>query len=251
MTSSLTRPSSASNESPEPAPGPLRRLAALYRSSVGRKYVMALSGLAIIGFVIAHLVGTLKIFLGPEETDEYGEALRGLGGDLIPHGHLLWILRLGLTAAFAVHMHAAFSLERRNRIARGPRRMSHSDQLAATFASRTMLWSGIIVALFIAFHVADLTWGATSSDFVHGAVYDNQIRSFSNPLISLVYLAGVAALSTHLFHGLWSLFQTLAITSPWLPQRVRRRIAATTAAAIGAGYASIPLAVLTGALDAR
>jgi len=246
MTSSLTRSSPPADEAPAPAPGPIRRLANLYGSSVGRKYVMALSGLAIVGFVIAHLVGTLKIFLGPEETDEYGEALRGLGGDVIPHGHLLWILRLGLAAAFAVHLHAAFSLERRNRSARGARRMSHSDHLAATFASRTMLWSGIIVALFIVFHVADLTWGATSSDFVHGAVYDNQIRSFSNPLISLVYLAGVAALTAHLFHGLWSLFQTLAITSPWFPQRVRRRLAVVVATTIGAGYASIPLAVLAG-----
>ena len=247
MTSSLTRPEPSADED-RSTPGPVARLAGLYRSSVGRKYVMALSGLAIVGFVVAHLVGTLKVFLGPEETDKYGEALRGLGGDLVPHGHLLWILRIGLASAFAVHMHAAFSLERRNRIARGNRRMSHSDHVAATFASRTMLWSGIIVALFIVFHVADLTWGVTSSDFVHGDVYDNQVRSFSNPLISLVYLAGVAALATHLFHGLWSLFQTLAITSPWLSQPVRRRFAAATATTIGLGYASIPLAVLAGVL---
>ncbi len=248
MTTSLTRPDPHNAEHEPGGSGPITRVFELYRSSVGRKFVMALSGLAIVGFVIAHLIGTLKIFLGPEETDKYGIALRQLGGDIIPPGHLLWILRVGLAGAFAVHIHAAFSLERRNRAARGAVRMSHSDHVAANFASRTMLWSGVIVALFIAFHVADLTWGATTPEFAHGEVYDNQIRSFSNPLISSVYLAGVSALSVHLYHGLWSASQTMGVTSPWFSQRIRRRIAAATAITIGLGYASIPIAVLAGLL---
>lgn len=210
---------------------------------------MALSGLAIVGFVIVHLVGTLKIFLGPEETNAYGEALRDLGGHLIPRTHLLWVFRIGLIAAFTVHIHAAFSLDRRNRRARSSTRMNRPDYLAATFASRTMLWSGVIVGLFVGFHIADLTWGATNPDFVRGDAYNNQIDSFRNPAITGIYLAGVAALTVHLFHGLWSVFQTLAITSPWLPSRTRRRIAATLATVIGLGYASIPVAVLTGVLD--
>lgn len=111
-----------------------------------------------------------------------------------------------------------------------------------------MLWSGIIVGLFVVFHIADLTWGATNPDFVRGEVYTNQIDSFQNPVITAIYLTGVGALTVHLFHGLWSLFQTLAITSPWLPPRTQRRIACGTSALIGAGYASIPLAVSTGIL---
>lgn len=210
---------------------------------------MALSGIAIVGFVIVHLLGTLKIFLGPGATNEYGEALRNLGEHIIPRTHLLWILRIGLIAAFAIHLHAAFSLDRRNRRANGTARPSRRDRVAATYASRTMLWSGIIVALFIVFHLADLTWGTTNPDFERGNAYNNQIASFRNPVITAVYLLGVAALTGHLFHGLWSLTQSLGVTNPLLSERGRRRVAATIAIAIGVGYASIPLAVLTRVLD--
>ncbi len=227
---------------------PWSRLASMYASSVGRKYVMALSGIAIFGFVIAHLIGTLKIFLGPDATNEYGEALRDLGEHLVPRTHLLWTFRIGLIAAFAVHLHAAFSLHRRNRRASGTTGASRKDHIAATYASRTMLWSGIIVGLFIVFHLADLTWGTINPDFERGNAYDNQIASFQNPLISGVYLLGVAALTSHLFHGLWSLTQTLGTRSSVLDERTKRRAAATIAMAIGLGYASIPIAVITGLL---
>lgn len=221
----------------------------LYSSSVGRKYVMALSGLAIVGFVFVHLVGTLKIFLGAQATNDYGEALRDLGGHLIPRTHLLWVFRIGLILAFATHLHAAFSLHRRNRQAVGSAPTNRQDFLAATYASRTMLWSGIIVGLFIVFHLADLTWGIINPDFVRGDAYNNQLASFENPALSAVYLAGIAALSIHLFHGLWSMFQSLGVATILLPLSTRRRLAITVSAAIGLGYASIPLAVLTGILD--
>lgn len=226
-----------------------RRIASLYSSSVGRKYVMALSGLAIVGFVVVHLIGTLKIFLGPDATNEYGEALRDLAEHLIPRTHLLWIFRFGLIAAFAVHIQAAFSLDRRNRRARGPSRSSRQQHVAATYASRTMLWSGIIVGLFIVFHLADLTWGTTNTNFERGDAYNNQISSFKNPLNTGVYLLGVAALSSHLFHGFWSLTQSLGTAVTQISETARRRAAAALAIAIGVGYASMPLAVLTGILD--
>ncbi len=228
---------------------PWGRLASLYASSVGRKYVMALSGLAIVGFVLVHLLGTLKIFLGPIATNEYGEALRNLGEDLVPRTHLLWILRIGLTGAPTVHMHAAFSLHRRNRRANGARRPTQRDYLAATFASRTMLWSGIIVALFVVFHVADLTWGTVNPNFQRGDAYNNQINSFRNPAIAGVYLIGVAALASHLYHGLWSLLQSVGAGAGLIDGRGKRRLAAALSVTIGVGYASIPVAVLTGVLD--
>jgi succinate dehydrogenase / fumarate reductase cytochrome b subunit len=226
-----------------------RRLASLYKSSVGRKYVMALSGIAIVGFVVVHLVGTMKIFLGPESTNLYGEALRDLGGHLVPRTHLLWIFRIGLIAAFAVHLHAAFSLDRRNRAARGPVSNASQSLIAATYASRTMLWSGIIVGLFIVFHLADLTWGTVNPDFERGNAYNNQIASFQNPAITSMYLLGIAALTTHLFHGFWSLFQSLGISTTLMTETGKRRLAAASAAAIGIGYASMPLAVVFGLLD--
>lgn len=156
------------------------RLTSFYASSIGRKYVMALSGVAIVGFVVVHLIGTLKIFLGAEATNHYGEALRDLGGDLVPRTHLLWLFRIGLILAFAVHLHAAFSLHRRNRRASGANLTTKQDFLAANYASRTMLWSGIIVGLFIIFHLADLTWGYLNPGFVRGDAYNNQITSFQN-----------------------------------------------------------------------
>ena len=229
---------------------PWRRVASLYASSVGRKYVMALSGLAIFGFVIVHLIGTMKVFLGPEATDSYGEALRDLGGHLVPRTHLLWVFRVGLIAAFGVHLHAAFSLDRRNRRARGLERPLHQHHVAVSYASRTMLWSGIIVGLFVVFHLADLTWGTINPDFQRGDAYNNQIASFGNPLISAVYLLGVGALAVHLFHGLWSLAQSVGAGSRLLDQEGKRRAAAAVAVTIGTGYASIPLAVLLGILSA-
>lgn len=210
---------------------------------------MALSGLAIVGFVVVHLIGTLKIFLGPEATNEYGEALRNLGGHLLPRTHLLWSFRIGLIAAFAVHLHAAFSLDRRNRKANGPTRLSRQDYVAATYASRTMLWSGIIVGLFIVFHLADLTWGTINPDFERGDAYNNQIASFQNPLMVGVYLLGIAAMTSHLFHGLWSLLQSIGATTTVLDQQGKRRTAAAISIVIGVGYASIPLAILLGILD--
>jgi succinate dehydrogenase / fumarate reductase cytochrome b subunit len=210
---------------------------------------MALSGIAIVGFVLVHLVGTLKIFLGPEETNAYGEALRELGGHLVPRTHLLWLLRLGLLGAFGVHIHAAYSLDRRNRRARGKQRYDKRSYAAATYASRTVLWSGIIVGLFIIFHIADLTWGATNPDFVHGDAYNNQIDSFSNPVVVLIYLVALVALVLHLHHGLSSLFQSVGSRSAWITETVRRRLAAFTSLAIGLGYASIPLAVQVGYLN--
>ncbi|MEM7093641.1 MAG: succinate dehydrogenase cytochrome b subunit [Actinomycetota bacterium] len=224
------------------------RFLSLYRSSVGRKFVMAISGVAIVGFLVAHLIGTLKIFLGPESTNLYGEALRDLGGDLVPQTHLLWLFRFGLAAAFAVHLHAAFSLERRNRSARPARVVEPRRYTAASYASRTMLWSGIIVGLFVIFHLADLTWGVVHDDFVAGDPYNNQIASFRTPWISAIYLLGVAAMTVHLHHGLWSLVRSLGARVR-LPERTTRKIAAWAAIAIGLGYASIPIAVMLGLLD--
>jgi succinate dehydrogenase / fumarate reductase cytochrome b subunit len=208
---------------------------------------MALSGIAIVGFVIAHLYGTLKIFLGAEETDEYGEALRELGGDLFPHSYLLWILRIGLIVAFVVHIHAAVSLDLRNRRARGD--STETDLIAATYASRTMLWSGIIVGVFIVFHLADLSWGRTGYDYERGSVYANQIETFNRPGITAIYLAGVAAMTVHLQHGLWSLFQSLGVSANAVSHRHRRILASALAVALGVGYAAIPVAVLAGIID--
>lgn len=217
-----------------------------YRSALGKKYVMALTGIAWMGYVFAHMVGNLKMYLGPESLDAYSEWLReSLLYPILPHHVTLWILRLGLIAALALHVHAAWSLTQMNRKARPVKYQTARDYIAADFAARTMRWTGIIVLLFIGYHLADLTWGWLNPGFVRGDVYRNVVASLSNPLVALFYLAANAALGVHLYHGAWSLFQSLGINSPrfnpW-----RRLFAIAFAAITVLGNLSFPIAVQLG-----
>ncbi|MDH3706118.1 MAG: succinate dehydrogenase cytochrome b subunit, partial [Acidimicrobiia bacterium] len=169
---------------PKPMPWPLN----LYQTAVGRKWVMALTGLGLLGFVLVHMIGNLHIYEGPNEMHEYAEALRDLGGSLIPRTVLLWLMRLGLIAMFVLHIHSAYSLKERSRKASdkagfvsGQKKYpGGQDFIAASYASRTMRWTGPIVLLFILFHLADLTWGWWSDDWVRGDPYHNVVNSLSN-----------------------------------------------------------------------
>src|SRR6187431_1703277 len=120
----------------------------LYSTALGKKYVMALTGIGIIGFVVAHMIGNLKMYLGPEDFDHYAEFLRKLLVPIVPRTLFLWILRIGLITMFAFHIHAAYGLTVLNRKARSVKYQSHRDYVVASFASRTMRWTGIIIALF-------------------------------------------------------------------------------------------------------
>jgi len=151
----------------------------LYSTAVGKKYAMALSGIALMGFVLVHMIGNLKVYLGAEEINHYGEFLRELLVPLAPRTVVLWVMRLGLIGAVALHVHAAYSLTQLNRHARSVKYQSARDYQVANFASRTMRWTGIIVLLFLFFHLADLTWGWFNPDFVRGDVYYNLDASLS------------------------------------------------------------------------
>src|SRR3712207_4703869 len=143
----------------------------LYRSDVGKKYVMAITGLILMGYVLIHMVGNLKIYLGAESLNAYSEWLREVGEPALPREVLLWIARIVLLAAVALHIDAAYRLTRSNRRARPQRYQSERDFAAADFASRTMRWTGIIVALFVLFHLLDLTWGTANPDHIAGDPY--------------------------------------------------------------------------------
>jgi len=220
----------------------------LYRSALGKKYVMALTGIALMGFVLAHMIGNLKMFLGPAEFNEYGEFLRELLVPILPHHVALWLMRIGLIGAFALHIHAAYALTRVNRAARETKYQSRRDYLAANYASRTMRWSGVIVGLFIIWHLFDLSWTGTGATWVRGAVYENVDASLSRVWVSAIYVVANVALGFHLFHGAWSLFQTMGWNSPrfnvW-----RRGFAAGFAAIVVLGNVSFPLAVTAGVID--
>ena len=154
----------------------------LYSTAVGKKYVMAITGVGLIGFVIAHAIGNLKMYLGPEEFNHYGEFLRELLVPLLPRTVALWLMRFGLIGMIAVHVHAAYGLTRMNHSARAVKYQGPRDYQVANFASRTMRWTGIIVAIFLFWHLADLTWGwvtavGTDGEFVRGEVYQNVVLS--------------------------------------------------------------------------
>jgi succinate dehydrogenase / fumarate reductase, cytochrome b subunit len=219
--------------------------AGIYATAVGKKYAMALSGIVLMAFVLAHMVGNLKLYFGAGALDAYSEWLRNVGEPALPRQTVLYAERAVLLVALVVHVHAAYVLTRINHRARPEAYRSKRDYAAADFASRTMRWTGVIVLLFVAFHLLDLTWGTANPDFIPGDPYHNVIESFQRWPVALIYVAANVALALHLYHGAWSLFQSLGWSHPrwnvW-----RRRFAVAFAAVIAAGNISIPLAVLTG-----
>ena len=190
-----------------------------YRSAVVKKWIMAITGVMLMGFVFGHMIGNVKMYLGKNdagvyEIDHYGEFLRELLVPLVPHGVTLWILRLGLLAAAGLHIHSAYSLTVINRKARPVKYQSKRDYVAANFASRTMRYTGVIFTLFLLWHLADFTWGWVNDGFEQGAVYRNVGASLSYFPVALIYIVGNIALGIHLYHGAWSLFQSLGLYNP-------------------------------------
>jgi succinate dehydrogenase / fumarate reductase, cytochrome b subunit len=214
----------------------------LYQSAVGKKWAMAVTGVMLLGFVLIHMIGNLKVYLGPEDINHYGEWLREIAVPALPRTVFLWLLRGGLIAAFAIHIHAAWSLTRMNHRARPTKYASDRDYVAANFASRTMRWTGIIVILFVVFHLADLTWGSANPDFVRGEVYHNMVESFSRVPVAAAYIVANLALAVHIFHGAWSLFASLGVSNPRLV-RFRRSFAVAFAGIILLGNISFPVMV--------
>ena len=219
-----------------------------YRSAIGKKYVMAITGIILMGFVFAHMVGNLKMYLGAEEMNHYGEFLRTILYPILPHQVFLWILRLMLIGAVILHVHASWALTRMNRRSRPVKYQSKREYVAADFAARSMRWTGILVGLFIIFHLLDLTWGYTNPNFQTGKPYENTIESFERVPVAFFYIVANIALGIHLYHGAWSLFQSLG----WNRRRFnewRRYFAFAFAAIVVAGNVSFPIAVMFNVLS--
>jgi succinate dehydrogenase / fumarate reductase cytochrome b subunit len=249
-TASGERAGSATRRIVRPAPvrAPRPRTswpADLYRSSIGKKYAMALSGIVLMAYVLVHMLGNLKLYLGPESLNAYGEWLRVVGEPALPATTLLWITRVVLLVALAVHLHAAYSLTMVNRRARPKGYESKRHYMAADYASRTMRWSGVIILLFVVFHLLDLTWGAANPGYVEGDVYRNVVASFQRWPVALAYVAANLALGVHLYHGAWSLFQSMGWNDR-RANRLRRNFAVAFTAAVVLGNVSFPVAVSTG-----
>jgi succinate dehydrogenase / fumarate reductase cytochrome b subunit len=199
------------------------------------------------------MIGNLKMFLGKDANgvyaiDHYGEFLRELLVPLLPRTVTLWLLRLTLIGAVVLHIHAAYSLTVLNHQARPVKYQSARDYQVANFASRTMRWTGIIVLLFLAFHLLDLTGGQFNPGFVRGAVYRNVDASLSRVPVAALYIVANIALGIHLFHGTWSLFQSIGWSNPRF-NRWRRGLAMAIATIIVIGNVSFPVAVLAGIVE--
>lgn len=216
----------------------------LYQTTIGKKVVMAVTGLILFAYVFVHMLGNLKIFSGPEYINAYGVFLREVGYPLFAHESLLWIARVVLLASVGLHIWAAYQLTRLD-LAGRPVHYQDRKNLASSFAARTMRWSGVILGLFIVYHVLHLTTGMLHGSFRQGDIYNNVVSGFRNPIVSLVYIVSQVALVLHLYHGVWSLSQTMGWRSS-VNNSLWKGFAAVSAVVIGAGNISIPLAVLLG-----
>ncbi len=229
----------------------MQKTLTLYDTTIGKKAAMAASGVILLGFTIGHLTGNLKVFSGPEEYNEYARWLRTVPA-------LLWGARIALLFAFLVHINSAFQLWRRNGEARKTRYAKKVD-VATDYAAKTMYWSGPILLFYVLFHLAHLTFGGQL--FGDAAIfgiegytwepsnpYNNMVRGFQHWPIVVPYVLGVLALGMHLFHGIYSMFQTLGANHPKY-NFLRRDLAIALAALLTIGNLSFPIAVLAGYVE--
>ncbi|MEY2409721.1 MAG: succinate dehydrogenase / fumarate reductase, cytochrome b subunit [Verrucomicrobiota bacterium] len=222
----------------------------MWRSTVGKKIVMALTGAALFLFVIAHLLGNLQIFLGPEALNRYGHFLQS-------NMELVWPARLGLLACVVLHIVAAVQLSAANKAARPVGYEGNPHPVATTYASRTMLMSGLIIAAFIIYHLLHFTvlvkglnfsgqdFAAFQDEKGRHDIYRMMILGFQQPIVTIFYLVAMALLCLHLSHGIYAMFQSLGLKPGCCPG-FPRALAKWGSILIFCGYAAIPLAILSG-----
>jgi succinate dehydrogenase / fumarate reductase cytochrome b subunit len=223
----------------------MRRVFSLWGSTVGKKIMMATTGVILIGFVVFHMFGNLKVYQGAETFNHYAEGLRTIGDPIFGYGQLLWLLRIILLVAVIVHIVAAVQLVLHSRRARAVGYRKYDGDMVFSYASRTMTWGGLIILAFVIYHLMHLTFGNAHPDFVAGNAYHNFVTGFESWPVSIAYIAAMIPLGFHLYHGFWSMFQTLGATNPKM-NHIRRPIAAVLAGAVVAGNISFPVAVLAG-----
>jgi len=219
-------------------------IASFYRSAVGKKAVMAVTGIFLFGWIFAHMLGNLKLYLGAEHMNEYARWLRVMGSPAMPNSGLLWLMRAALAVAVWLHIQAATQLTLQSRAAR-PIPYQRRESVQATYASRTMRWGGVIILLFIIYHLLHLTFGTVHPDFVPDDPYHNVVRGFQVWWVSAFYIVANLALGLHLYHGLWAMFNSLGLNAPRF-NAWRRVFATTFALVIAAGNISFPVMVLLG-----
>ena len=216
-------------------------------NSVAKKAVMAVSGIIMVLFLIAHMVGNLKAFQGAETFNHYSEWLRSFGEPAFPPRTLLTLIEVVLVVSLVAHMWAAFSLWAQARRAR-PERYVTKKAVAQSYASRTLRWGGVIIALFIVYHLLDQTFGAVNPAGTDTTPYERLVAGFSNPFVTAFYVIALILLGFHLRHGIWSAAQTLGQSNKRRERTVNAFSIAFSVVLIG-GYLIVPFAVLFGLID--
>lgn len=217
-----------------------------YRSTIGKKIIMAVSGLVGVGFVIVHMAGNLQAFIGRDKLNAYGAMLHG------PLAELVWLLRIVLIVAVVLHVLMAYQLTMRSRSAR-PVAYQKREPQVSTWASRTMRWGGVLLLVFIVFHILHFTTGQVDPGRWDGHVdaagrrdvYGNLIASFRIWWVSAFYVVSMIFLGLHLYHGAWSSVRTLGFAAP-SPRPLHRRIALVVAAVVWLGFTLVPFGVIAG-----
>jgi succinate dehydrogenase / fumarate reductase, cytochrome b subunit len=216
----------------------------LWSSSVGKKIAMAVSGLILYGFVVGHMVGNLKVYQGREAFNHYAEGLRTFGAPFFGHGQLLWIVRIVLLASLLIHVGAVFQLTRQSKAAR-KHAYKKFDGLEFSYASRTMLWGGLLLLAYVVYHLLHLTLGTVHPNFVPGDAYNNFVVGFQQWPASIAYIVAMIPLALHMYHGFWSMLQTLGANNPKY-NKLRRPVALTLAGLVAILNIMFPLSVLFG-----
>ncbi|MFI9386702.1 succinate dehydrogenase cytochrome b subunit [Kutzneria sp. NPDC052558] len=211
-----------------------------WASTIGKKTVMAVTGLALVAFLFAHMLGNLKVFLGPAALNEYAAWLRTIGEPAVPYGVFLWIMRVGLIVAVVLHITAAAQLSIRDRRAR-PVRYVHGQRARAGFVTSTMRWGGATLAVYVVWHILDLTVGVANRDFVDGDPYHNIQADFGVWWVNVIYIVALLMLGLHLNHGFWSAARTLGVAG-----NAVRTVGTVVAVVITGGFLAVPIGVMTG-----
>jgi succinate dehydrogenase cytochrome b subunit len=217
-----------------------------YRSTVGKKIIMAVTGLIGIGFLIVHVAGNLQVFLGADRINAYGGLLHG------PLAEVTWLIRVVLIVAVVLHVLMAVQLTARARAAR-PIGYAKREPQVSTIAARTMRWGGVLIAVFIVVHILHFTteridpggWAGKTDAAGHRDVYGNIVASFRIWWVTAFYVAAMIALGLHLYHGAWSSVRSLGYAKP-SEDPLKRRIAIIVAVLVWAGFTVVPLGVVAG-----
>lgn len=231
-----------------------------FEAYIGKKLLMAVTGVILFGYVVGHLAGNLQIFIPPRIVDgEYVYQINNYARFLHSNGGLLWVVRTFLLAAVITHIWSSVLLWLQKRNAR-PVAYVKKDDVPSAYASRTMMWSGPIIGAFILFHILHLTVGSVGLGFREAAIgaggeeqfyaFQNLVHGFRNPAVAGAYVLAIVLLCTHLYHGIWSMFQSVGISHPRLTPALQR-FAHWFAVLIAVGYISIPLAVLAGVVGSE